>query len=357
MLRHAIAGCAIALLPLVSTSISAQSASSVELIQPQPAEHAASLTLSGQVSAGQNSALSPRLSGLVERLEVDAGSRVRRGDRLLKLDDQLARLELTSSEAALQAAEARLGDAERVAKESSTLAGQGLLPASQGEAARATLAVASAEARARRAETALWRERLNRHWLTAPFDGVIVERRVDIGEWVDASSPVLQLLALDGLRFDAQVPQEWFGRIDHQRPVTLRIDGRDEAVTDARIEAEVPAGDSTTRAFLLRIALPALSPPLLPGASGRAQIGLDQGKAAWTVPRDALVRFPDGGYALWLAVAENGGMVARSRRIVVDDRLTDPALVIDGLGGGESIILRGFQRLRDGDPVQPTSDG
>ena len=355
MLRHAIAGCVLVLLSLAGHSVLAQPASSVELFQPQPAEHAASLTLSGQVSAGQNSSLSPRLSGLVERLEVDAGSRVRQGDQLLKLDDQLARLELASSEAALQAAEARLGDAQRVAKESSTLAGQGLLPASQGEAAQAALAVAAAEARARRAETALWRERLNRHWLTAPFDGVIVERRVDVGEWVEASTPALQLLALDRLRFDAQVPQEWFGRIDHQRPVIVRIDGRDEPIADARIEAEVAAGDPATRAFLLRVALPALDPPLLPGASGRVQLALDQGQTAWSVPRDALVRFPDGGYSLWLAVAENGGMVARSRRISVDDRLTDPALVIDGLSGTESIILRGFQRLRDGDPVQPAS--
>lgn len=351
MSRHAIALIVIVLLAGGQPAF-AQTPTSVELGRPEPAEHAASLTLSGQVSAQRNASLSSRLSGVVEQVAVDAGRRVQRGDRILKLDDQLARLELASSEAALHAAEARFGDAQRIADESNALAGQGLLPSSQRDAAQAALAVASADLRARQAEAALWRERLDRHWLVAPFDGVITERRAESGEWVDASTPVLRLLSLNGLRFDVQVPQEWFGQIDHSRPVDVRIDGRESSIAGARIEAEVPAGDSATRSFLLRIALPDLDPPLLPGASGRVQVALTRSQTAWAVPRDALVRFPDGGRAVWLAVSEGSGLIARARRVSVDDRLTDPALVLDGLSGDESIILRGFQRLRDGDAVQ-----
>src|SRR5690606_39063229 len=97
-------------------------ATSVEVITASEQTVPRRVELSGQLSAAQHAALSPRLAGVVEQLAVDAGARVARGDRLLKLDDQLARLSLDSAEAALRGAAARLADAERVEKETAPLA-------------------------------------------------------------------------------------------------------------------------------------------------------------------------------------------------------------------------------------------
>ena len=334
------------------TEAQSPSLSAVEVIQVSQQTLPRRAELSGQLSAAQNAALSPRLAGVIESIEVDAGAQVDKGQRLLKLDDRLARLDLASAEAASKAAAVRLADAERIERESVPLAERGLLPASQLDGVRAALEVARAEYREQQARSALIREQLERHWLVAPFAGVVVERWVDVGEWVQASDPVLTLVSDAELRFDARAPQEWFGRLDPEAPITLRIDGRETPLEGARIAAQVPASDPASRSFLLRLAVPAQQPALLPGASGRVEIGLRGERSAFAVPRSALVSYPDGGRALWLAVDEGGATVARSVRVQLDGSVADPALVVGGLSGGERVIVRGQTRLRDGEALQ-----
>ena len=335
------------------TTVAAQAPRSVVTVQPTAVEEALSLRFSGQLTAAQRSELSPRLSGVVESLGVDAGSTVSRGTRLLKLDDRLARLEAESARSMQAAAEAQMADAERIERETTVLTTRQLLPASQGETARANLVIARAEAASAKARAALLAEQLQRHWLTAPFDGVVVERRVDVGEWVDPSSPVLVLLSNEALRFDARVPQEWFGRIDSAATPQLKLDGRDSPITGVQIEAEVPASDAASRSFLLRLRVPAQTPALLPGSSGTVTVALRGTRKSWQLPRDALVSSPDGGFGVWLAVAGTAGTVAEARRITIEPGLADPMRVLSGLDGSEQVIVRGFSRLRDGETVQP----
>lgn len=332
--------------------LGARGATAVEVIIASEQAVARRVELSGQLSAAQHAALSPRLAGVVDQLAVDAGARVARGDRLLKLDDRLARLSLERAEAAVRGAAARLADAERVERETAPLAAQGLLPASQLDSVRAALEVARAALRETEAQAAVLREQLARHWLVAPFDGVVVERQTDVGEWVEASAAVMTLVSDAELRFDVRAPQEWYGRIDTAAPIALRVDGRAEPISDAGVVAEVPASDPTSRSFLLRLSVPTQDPPLLPGASGRVELGLRGERRVFAVPREALVSYPDGGRALWLAVSENGTPVARSVRVQLDGAISDPALITEGLAGGERVIVRGHTRLRDGEPLQ-----
>lgn len=337
---------------LMAWTLAARAQTAVEVVRVNEQDLPRRAELSGALSAAQHAALSPRLSGVVEQLAVDAGAQVSRGQRLLKLDDQLARLELASAEAAAKAAAVRLADAERVERESQPLAERGLLPASQLDGVRAALEVARAEHREQQARSALIREQLERHWLVAPFAGVVVERMVDVGEWVQASDAVMTLVSDAELRFDARAPQEWYGRLDPQAPIRLRIDGRSEPVAGAAISAQVPASDPASRSFLLRLAVPSQQPALLPGASGTVEVGLLGARRAFAVPRSALVSYPDGGRALWLAVDEGGTSVARSVRVELDGSVADPALVVQGLVGGERVIVRGQTRLRDGETLQ-----
>jgi len=344
---------ALGLLASVPITAAAQDLRSVVTATPTPVTAPITLTFSGEVSAAQRAELAPRLAGVVESLAVDVGAKVARGDRLLKLDDDLARLDAASANAAQAAANARLADAERIERETLSLTRQGLLPSSQGETVRTELAVARAQARASQAQAALLAEQLKRHWLTAPFDGVIVGRSANIGEWVDASSSVMVLLAAAELRFDARVPQEWFGQIDPDGALEVRIDGRDAPVSGATIQTQVPASDPASRSFLLRLRLPEQTPPLLPGTSGTLRLALRGARESWQVPRDALVTYPDGGYAVWVAVARDGGHVAQSRRVTIEPGLGDPMRVLTGLDGSEQVIVRGFSRLRDDQAVQP----
>ncbi len=82
--------------------------------------------------------------------------------------------------------------------------------------------------------------------------------------------------------------------------------------------------------------------------SVRATLFLRADEARLTVPRDALVRYPDGRVSVWLAEERDGGLVAREQRIRIDGGLADLVTVKEGLNAGDRVVVRGNESLADG---------
>ncbi len=334
----------------------AQQAAPVRVVEPERAVVQDTRSFTGSVTAERISALSPRIEGVVMEVSVDAGDRVGAGQVILRLDDRLARLEQARVSAAVSEGRARLAEAQRVAREAAVLAEKRTLPATQAEAAKAGATI-SAETLVRlEAEAALQAERLQRHRLTAPFAGVIAARHVDPGEWVQPTSAVVDLVALDSLRFDARPPQEVYPLLREGDAVTVLLDALPGKETQGHVAARVPVADAGTRSFLLRVILDEAPEGVIPGMSGRAQVRLDRGTSAWSVPRDAIVRYPDGTRSVWIVEEREGGLSAVARRVRTGESGGDPVQVLSGLEGDERVIVRGNEGLRDGQPVRIVTD-
>lgn len=306
------------------------------------------LMLTGTLAAERASALSPRVDGLVERVDVDVGDVVRRGAPLMQLDATLAMQALGRARAGTSEAATALDEAERLAAEGRRLGEQRFIPASQvatleAGAARARAALASARA-AEREQQAL----VDRHRLPAPFAGTITARRAEPGEWVQRGTPVLDLVATDRVRLDLPVPQERFAALTQVAEATVRADALPGTVLTARVAARVPVTDPSARTFVLRLLVQDPEGRLLPGGSASAELALPATGAAIAVPRDALLPQPDGGWRVFVAEAMGEGLVARQRtvRVLRDDGTT--ALVGAGLEAGERVVVRGNEALQDG---------
>lgn len=309
-------------------------------------------SFTGSVTAERVSALSPTIDGLVSEIFVDAGDRVGQGDPVLQLDNELARLEQRRVQASVDEGRARLAEAQRVAAETETLAARRTLPATQAEAARAGAVISDETLNRLRAEAALQAERLRRHRLGAPFDGVITARHVDPGEWVRPGDAVVDLVALDSLRFDVRAPQEVYPRLQRGDAVTVVLDAVPGQEIAGHVSATVPLADAATRSFLLRIALDNAPDGVIPGMSGSARVTISRGTAAWSVPRDAMVRYPDGTRSVWVVEQRDGQTRAAARRVEIGDSNSDSIAVLSGLDGSERVIVRGNENLRDGQPVR-----
>ena len=254
---------------------------------------------------------------------------------------------LGSTCAAAAEAEATLADARRRLEEASTLAARQSIAATQVrglesevEVARSSLAGARAEARR---QSAL----LARHSLKAPFDGVISQKQTEVGEWVTPGTSVLELVSLEDLRADLSVPQEYFPRVSKNDRLEVRLGGDSGPAYPATISAIVPVNDPSARTFLVRAQLE--SPPAMtPGMSVRATLFLQGDEASLAVPRDALVRYPDGRVSVWLAEEGDDGLVAREQRIRIGDGLADLVTVKEGLSAGDRVVVRGNESLTDG---------
>ena len=271
----------------------AQGTALVRVEAPQRSSVAETLNLTGSVTAERDADLSPRVSGLVQRVRVDAGDRVSKGDTLIEFDDRLAALALRRADAALAEGRALLDESRRLREEGERLSADGSIPRSQFLTREAEYAAAQAA--------------LARHRVVAPFDGVVTRRFSDEGEWVATGTPVLQLVATDPLRIDVRMPQRQLGSLDERTRIEVRLDALPDRRFDARLGASVPVADPSTRTFLARVLVDNDEGLIAPGMSARVRFEVGAPTPVLLVPRDAVRRYPDGTTTVWTEHADDQG--------------------------------------------------
>lgn len=333
---------------MAPASLSAQQATPVRVTLPVEMGLSEQLLLSGSLTAQQDASLSARAAGLVAQLNVDVGDQVTKGQALLELDTALARHELAQRQAAMHASEVARNEAQRQVSEAEQLAGQKLFPQTELELRRAALAQAEARYSQDQAALAQAREMLNRHTLTAPFDGVIAARFTDVGEYVSLGTPVLQLVAPTPLLLDVQVPQEYYPALRRLQQIEVRSDLQPSLEFTARLISAVPVSNAAARSFQARLEVQGAE-ELLPGTSASATMFFQQIDGGVTVvPPDALLRHPDGNFSLF-TVNENTAF----RHVVKVGRSNEQGVeILEGMPAGQPVVIRGNEMLQDGDAVR-----
>mgnify|MGYP001551361807 CR=1 FL=1 len=209
--------------------------------------------VSGTVTSPQSAVLSPSVGGLIERIDVDAGDRVEKGDVVVALDRELDMLDLERVRAEEAQASSELEDSRRRLAEAERVGPERGIPETQIKSLRAEVvrdeAALTAAAAAARQQAAVVR----RHDVRAPFAGVVSQRFSDLGEWVSPGDGLIELVATDALRFDFRVPQTYSSRIDNNTEVVLSLDALPDVEIPGRIQAIVPVKDPGARTFLLRV--------------------------------------------------------------------------------------------------------
>ncbi|WP_323127303.1 efflux RND transporter periplasmic adaptor subunit [Marinobacter sp. JSM 1782161] len=339
------------LLLLASSAARAQEPPGVGLAAVENAPIIDEVRLNGTVSALSRSSLSTSVAGLVQTVHVDVGDRVAQGDRLIQLDDELERHTLESARAETQAARARLQEARRRFSEARSVGAGRNIAQTEVSARESEVATAEAELARLTAGQARQAALVDRHRLAAPYAGVISARSSDLGEWVSPGDDLLTLVDIDHLRLDFQVPQEYYPKLDDR--AELLVNGVPGAPVVAPIATVVPVSDPQVRTFLLRARVPDdLS--LLPGMSVSALLRVDAGEQGFTVPRDAINRYPEGRTTVWIAEPDgDGAFRVREQRVAIGTGFADRVVIRDGLAGDERVVARGNEGLSDGMRVTP----
>lgn len=343
---------------LAAPPSSAQQLAPVGVVEATVEDVVEELLLTGTLTSPQSAELSPEVEGRVAAILVDAGQLVSKGDTLLTLDEELASLEVAQARAAAREAVAELADARRRLSEVRDLARQeGIVAETDVRARSAEVERDSAVVERRKAELARAEALLRRHVLKAPFDGVIARRTCDLGEWVGPSGHVLELIAIDMLRLDLQVPQAYFGRVRTETPVDLSLEALPGQRLDATITEVVPVSDPTARTFLARIRLPNTQGQLAPGMSARARVRISTGDRGVVVPRDALIRYPDGRTIVWVVSPDGDAQRVNERRVRTGLGFGGKIHIVSGLDAGMRVVVRGNEALRENQQVRVEGNG
>jgi len=347
--RPAAAAMIALLLPL---SVWAARLAPVELTTAHRRAVVETLNLTGTLSSPNSARLSPDMAGRLVAINVEIGDRVEAGDVLFRLDDELARLELEQAAAAQREAASDLKDAERRLNEVQALVEQQNFPESEARSLAAEVERRRATLARRRAERAHAAAMVERYRLKAPFDGIIAARRADPGERVDPDTDVLELVAVDRLHLDLQVPQSYFGRVSTDTPMVVHVDALGGETVRVTVSRTVPVSDPNARTFTARAAIDNRDGVMTPGMSVRAALRLGTGRRGVVVPRDALIRYPDGRVVVWVANGDGGKRTVEERRVEPGLAFDGQVEIVEGLSAGETVVVRGNETLQQGQDVR-----
>lgn len=328
----------------------AQSAPPVTVATAELAPVTRTLRMTGTVTSERSAALSPRVSGLVAKVHVDAGDRVAAGQVLIELDAALGRLALERASAGLEEARARLAETERLYQQAAELVQRNFFPETQLHAAEAERRVAAAAVARLEAEQRQQDELVRRHDVVAPFPGVVSRRLTDAGEWVETGTPVLELVDTGRLRVDVQVPQEQYRALTTGSSAEVRLDPLPDRVLRGKVVARVPVNDPAARTFLARIEVAGADGIMAPGMSAQVVFALRGAESVVTVPRDAIVRRQDGGTRVW--IVNDADSTVSEREVELVRSLQKTVEVRSGLAAGTKVVVRGNETLREGQKVR-----
>jgi len=309
------------------------------------------MALSGTVTAPQSAEVSVAIAGKVVAAPATEGERIDAGDTLVKLDRELTRLQLDAREAEVAQARAELSDARRRLKTTRELAARDNAPENEVRSLADEVAAHEAALTHRRAQRARAEAELARHTVTAPFAGVVSEKAARQGEWLDPGGTVVELIGLERLRIEVPVPQEHHGALTPDTPVSVRLDSRPDTRFGARVVRTVPVSDAESRAFMAHLRLAGADAPMSPGMSARAHFDLATGEDGPVIPRDALIRHPDGRETAWVLTGDDPPTV--TERVVTTGLAFDGVIhVREGLEPGERVVVEGNEALTPGQRVR-----
>ncbi len=161
--------------------------------------------------------------------------------------------------------------------------------------ARAQAAVTSAQQEIRRVE-----QELLRFDVKAPFDGVVVKKWMEVGQWVQKGAPVVELVSRGQLDAVVDVPERYINSLYKEEKIELRVDALNLAVT-GDIQAIVPDGTSAARTYPVKIRLSDREGKLKPGMSITAWLPTGEQSPTITVPRDAVLLSATGS-VVWVVI-------------------------------------------------------
>ncbi len=229
-------------------------------------------TSTGVVMADRSVTLAAKVVGRIAAVKVEEGDRVNAGDILIDIDDAELRAELAATEATVDQEEVNLLHMRKLDKRYQSLSKQKSVSADKADEAAFNYALARTRVKRAEADLARARAMLGETKITAPFAGVITEKRAEVGQVTATGEPLLVLEDQSTLKFRTSVKEQDVPHIEKGDRITVTIDALDDLILEGAVTRIIPSGDTSTHEFVVEAALPAQD-KLYPGMFGKAEFG------------------------------------------------------------------------------------
>lgn len=299
----------------------------------------------GSLRSRQGVVLRPEVSGRVTRLNFRDGDRVRRGQLLVQLDDQLPQAQVKQSEAELSIARANH-------KRNQELLAQNFISQRTVDESAANLDVALAKLALAQATAA-------RLKIVAPFDGIAGIRAVNVGDYLKDGTDMVNVEDIDVVYVDYRLPERFQTQVKKGQKAVVEIDALPGRTFEAQLQAIDPLIDANGRSIAVRATIDNRQQLLRPGMFARVSTVFGERERALVIPEEAIV--PQGGRQFVIKVlngAEKDSQLSKRVEVKVGIRRPGRVEILDGLSEGDTVVTAGHQRLqKDGAAIKVIDTG
>ncbi len=304
------------------------------------------------IKSRRSATMNPQVDGNLISIAVHSGQHVNKGQVLMEIDPIKQRATVESSQATEQQKLAVYQYNQTEVERQRKLFEAGITSRDAYDQAEQSFRNAKADYESSVASTATQRRELAYYRITAPFDGVVGDVPVHVGDYVSATTLLTTVDANTDLEAYIYVPTERASELRLGLPVSI-LDANGNAVETTRVDFLSPQVDDGLQGILLKAPVHSSTLDRLRNEQ------LVKARVVWsdkqmaTVPVLAVTRL--GGQNFVYVAQDTGGgkYVAHEKPIQVGDTVGNSYAVQSGLAPGEKVILSGLQMLADGVPVKP----
>lgn len=239
------------------------------------AESADALAVTGEFVSPVRSEVAPKIFGRVADVYVEEGSRVQRGQPLLRLESDYLQLNLQAAEAEASRAKAMVDEAQRDLARKKELIAKSSIPQATFDRSQATYDQTRAAYTAASAQVALLRQQIADSTLRSPINGVIAEKRTDVGQKLGDGAVAFVVVQTSPLKLRFSVPERYLGRIERGDAVIARVDPYPSETFAGTIKTVGGVIDPRTRTMFAEAEFPNRDGRLRPGLFARVETKLN----------------------------------------------------------------------------------
>jgi membrane fusion protein (multidrug efflux system) len=302
----------------------------------------------GSLKAVNGADLALQVSGIVKDISFKSGDSVSAGQTLLQLvaDDDIAKLASLAATADNYAITLERDEQQFKIKAVS----------------QATLDTDNANLKNAKALVAQQQALVDQKTLKAPFAGRLGIRSVDIGQFLSSGTTIVTLQALDPIFVDVYLPQQALSQIKVGQPITTVVDTFPDKSFNGVVAAINPKVETGSRNVLVRASMSNPDGQLLPGMFAKVAVSVGPPQQLVTLPDTAIVSNSYGDSVFIVDKGSDGALLARQNFVKTGLARGDQIAVTDGIKQGQTVVIAGQIKLRNGSPVKvdnthvPTAD-
>jgi membrane fusion protein (multidrug efflux system) len=319
----------------------------VTVASPVAASLEATVEAPGSFIPYEEAGIAAEAPGPVTAVRIEEGSRVAQGQVVVTIDPTKAELGVKQAEAMLVQAKANYERAKADLDRKQSLLKDKTIAPNVYDAFKAQYDAAAAGVDAADSALQMAKRRLADMQIVAPFDGVVRDKRVAVGQYVREADTLFVLMRVDPLKLQFDVPEKYADRLSAGQQVSAGVAAMPGQAFTGTIQTVFPSVAVQSRTIRVDAKMPNPGYRLKPGFSATVRVPLTRLPGSLVVPRSALVR-REGTEYVFVVKGDRAELV----RVQTGAESADRVEVVTGLNASDQVVVAGAETLKPGDRVQ-----